>query len=56
MAELYVGLEYRIFKHFAVGAAYDRMILDIDYKAGKPKGWEIDASWNGGFFYGALYF
>lgn len=56
MAEFYIGLEYRIFKHFAVGAAYDRMMLDVEYKSGKPKGWEVDASWNGGFFYGALYF
>jgi hypothetical protein len=56
LAELFVGLEYRVFKHFGVGVAYDRMMLDIEYKSGKPKGWELDVSWNGGFFYGALYF
>lgn len=56
LAEFYFGLEYRILKHFAVGAAFDRMMVDIDYKNGKPKGWELDMSWNGGLFYGALYF
>jgi hypothetical protein len=56
MTELFVGLEYRVFKHFAVGAAYDRLWLNVDYKPGKSDGWEIDAAWNGGFFYGALYF
>jgi hypothetical protein len=39
-----------------VGAAYDRLWLDVDYKSGKSDGWEIDTAWNGGFFYGALYF
>jgi hypothetical protein len=56
MTELVVGLEYRVFKHFAVGAAYNRFWLNVDYKPGKSDGWEIDAAWNGGFFYGALYF
>jgi hypothetical protein len=56
MAELTVGLEYRVFKHFAVGAAYDRLWLNVDYQPGQRGGWEIDAAWNGGFFYGALYF
>lgn len=56
ITELFVGLEYRVFKHFAVGAAYDRLLLDVDYKSGKSDGWEIDAAWNGAFFYGALYF
>ncbi len=56
MAELFIGLEYRVFKHFAVGAAYDRMLVDVEYKNGKPKGWELDISWNSGLFYGALYF
>ena len=56
MAELFVRLEFRIFEYFAVGAAYDRLMLDIEYKSGKAKGWEIDAAWNGAYFYGALYF
>jgi hypothetical protein len=56
LTEVFIGLEYRLFKHFAVGAAYDRMWLEVDYKPGKSDGWEVDATWNGGFFYGALYF
>ena len=56
MAEFYLGLEYRVFKNFAVGAAYDRMMLDVDINSGKNNGWEIDASWNSGLFYGSLYF
>jgi hypothetical protein len=50
-----VGLEYRLFKHVGVGVAYDRLMLNLDYKSGKSDGWELDASWNGGLFYGALY-
>ncbi len=56
MAELFVRLEFRIFEYLAVGAAYDRLMLDIEYKSGKAKGWKIDAAWNGAYFYGALYF
>lgn len=56
MAELFVGLEYRLFKHFSVGVAYDRLIINLDYKSGKSNGWELDAAWNGALFYGALYF
>ena len=56
MAEFYFGLEYRLFKHFAVGAAYDRMMLNVDINSGKNNGWEIDAAWNSGLIYGALYF
>ncbi|MDH4195389.1 MAG: hypothetical protein OEV70_14710, partial [Nitrospirota bacterium] len=56
IAELFIGLEYRVFKHFAVGVAYDRMLVNVEYKNGKAKGWELDVSWNSGLFYGALYF
>jgi len=56
LAELLIGLEYRLFKHFAVGASYNRLWLDIDYKSGKSNGWEVDAKWNGATVYGALYF
>ncbi len=56
LAEFIVGLEYRLFTNFAVGVAYDRLILNLDYKSGKSDGWEVDSSWNGGLFYGAIYF
>jgi hypothetical protein len=56
LAEFFIGLEYRLFRHFAVGTAFNRFWLDIDWKPEKSNGWEINSSWNGGFFYGALYF
>ena len=56
MAEMMIGLEYRLFKYFALGASYNRLWLDVDYKDGEPKGWGVDAKWNGATFYGALYF
>jgi hypothetical protein len=56
LAELFIGLEYRLFKHFAVGTAFNRLWLDLDWKPGTRNGWEINSSWNGGLFYGALYF
>ncbi len=56
MAEVYIGLEYRVFDHFAIGTAFNRLWLDIDYKAGKSNGWEVDAKWNGVMGYGAIYF
>jgi hypothetical protein len=56
MAEFFVGLEYRLFKHLAIGSAFNRFWLDIDWKPGNKKGWEINSSWNGVLFYGALYF
>jgi hypothetical protein len=56
MLDTLVGLEYRVFKHFAVGVAYNLLILDLEYESGKSDGGKLDASWNSGLFYGALYF
>ncbi len=56
LAEFTVGLEYRLFKHFAVGATFNRLWLDLDWKPGSPDGWAVQSSWNNGLFYGALYF
>ncbi len=56
MAEVLVGVEYRWFKHFALGTSYNRVVIDVDYKQGKSSGFNIDASWNGVLVYGALYF
>jgi hypothetical protein len=56
MAELLIGLEYRLFTHFAIGASYNRLWVDVDYKSGKSNGWGLDAKWNGALAYGALYF
>ena len=56
MSEVIIGLEYRLFKHFALGAAFDRVVIDVEYKAGKSGGFDVDGAWNGGLVYGALYF
>jgi Outer membrane protein beta-barrel domain len=57
MFEFYAGLEYRLFKHFALGASFDRLQSNVDLtKDGTSKGFAFDNSWNTGFFYGALYF
>jgi len=54
MFEYYFGLEYRLFRHFAVGAAYDRLAADLqDTSRG---GFEFDLAYNLAFFYGTLYF
>ena len=56
MSELFIGLEYRLFKRFALGAAFDRVTINVEHKAGKSGGFDIDGAWNGGLVYGALYF
>lgn len=56
LTEVYVGLEYRLFKHFALGAAYDFLNVQARYKANKPGGWGVQNIWNTVFMYGALYF
>jgi opacity protein-like surface antigen len=55
--EFYAGLEYRLFKHFGLGASYDRLQVNADlHKQDSPKAVNILNSWNTVFLYGALYF
>jgi hypothetical protein len=56
MTELYFGGEYRLFKHFAIGAAVDRLSIDVEYKPKNSGGFGVENSWNSVFMYGALYF
>ncbi len=56
MNELYVGLEYRLFRHFSLGAAFDRLLIDLKYNGDKSSGWKIENDWNILYLYGALYF
>ena len=56
LAELYIGLEYRLFDHLGIGTAFNRLWVDVDYKSGKKNGWEVNAKWNGVMGYGAIYF
>jgi hypothetical protein len=56
MTDIYVGLEYRLFKHFSLGAAFDRFNIDVDYAPEQDNGWQVINNWNSIFLYGALYF
>jgi hypothetical protein len=56
MTEMYLGAEYRLFKHFAIGAAFDRLSIDVDYKPRDDSGFGVENTWNSVFMYGALYF
>ena len=54
MFEFYAGLEYRLFKHFGMGAAYDR--LQAGLRGDGDQGFSIDFSYNLAYVYGTLYF
>jgi hypothetical protein len=56
ITEVYLGLEYRLFKHFALGAAYDYLDIEPKYKPDEKGGWGVQNTWNTIFMYGALYF
>lgn len=56
MNEFYAGLEYRLFKHFAVGGAFNRLSIDVGYKPDDASGWGVRNDWATAFLYGALYF
>ena len=55
LQDFLLGLEYRLFRNVALGAAYNRFGLH-----GKAKGDRstlyLDTNWNGGMLYGAVYF
>jgi len=56
MNEVYLGLEYRIFRPFAVGAAYDRLAINVDYEPTGNSGWTVANDWNLLYAFGSLYF
>jgi hypothetical protein len=56
MTEVYLGAEYRIFKHFALGAAYDFLYVSASYDPADKSGFGVTNSWNTVFAYAALYF
>ena len=49
------GLEYRIFRNVALGAAYNRFALNADIKKDAAT-LKVNTNWNGGMLYGAVYF
>ena len=56
MTEAYLGLEYRLFKNFGLGAAFDRLSVEADIDRKKGGGFSFDNDWNTIFLYGSLYF
>jgi hypothetical protein len=56
MTEAYFGLEYRLFKHFALGSAFDRLNIEADVNPKKGGGFSFENDWNTLFLYGSLYF
>lgn len=56
MNEFYLGLEYRLFKHFAVGAAYNRLDVKVDYAPNSGAGFSVYNDWNILYMFGSLYF
>jgi hypothetical protein len=49
------GLEYRVFRNVALGAAYNRFSLNMELKQDKTT-LNLNTSWNGGMLYAAVYF
>ncbi len=55
LQDFLLGVEYRLFRNIALGAAYNRFALNAKLK-GDNKTLYADTNWNGGMLYGALYF
>ena len=53
MFEFYAGLEYRVFKHFALGAAFDRLTAGL--KGNGDIGFNVNFGYNLAYVYGTLY-
>ncbi|MGH7216912.1 MAG: hypothetical protein ACREIG_06725 [Nitrospiraceae bacterium] len=53
MFEFYAGLEYRLFQHFAMGAAYDRLIAGLNGSG--TQGFNVDFGYNLAYIYGTIY-
>ena len=53
MFEFYAGLGYRLFRHFAMGAAYDR--LQAGLRGDGDRGFSINFSYNLAYVYATVY-
>ena len=56
MSEMYMGLEYRLFKNFGLGAAYNRLDIDVKNNQRSGSGWRVENDWNTAYLFGALHF
>ncbi len=55
MQDFLLGLEYRLIRNVALGAAYNRFNLSADI-TGKAQTLHVDTNWNGLMVFGSLYF
>jgi hypothetical protein len=55
LQDFLLGTEYRLFRNFALGVAYNRFALNLKSK-GDATTLYLESSWNGGMLYGAVYF
>jgi len=55
MHDFLFGVEYRLFKNVALGAAYNRFVVNLELIADAAT-LTINTGWNGGMLYGSLYF
>lgn len=55
MFEIYFGLEYQLFKHLAIGAAYDRLQADVTNN-NDSGGFRVNTAFNLVYLYGTVYF
>jgi hypothetical protein len=55
LEDFLIGLEYRVFRHVALGAAYSRFTTNLELKD-NSKTLTVNSGWNGGMLYGGLYF
>ena len=55
LQDFLIGMEYRLFRNFALGAAYNRFGLAMEIK-GDNTTLNLSTNWNGGMLYGTVYF
>jgi opacity protein-like surface antigen len=55
LQDFLVGLEYRVTRNIALGAAYNRFALGVEAKRDLTTLF-VNTNWNGGMLYGAVYF
>jgi hypothetical protein len=55
LQDFLIGLEYRLFRNFSLGAAYNRFGMAMEIKKENTT-LNLSTNWNSGLLYGALYF
>jgi hypothetical protein len=55
LQDFLIGMEYRLFRNVALGAAYNRFGVAMEIK-GDNTTLNLSTNWNGGMLYGAVYF